>query len=172
MADEKISAMTVTTVVDETLDYIPIVQGGVNKKVARNWFLSAMVTGQTVGFTGGSGSFITVGQDDLIDITVNGGAALNVNNANGDQLTVEDNAIRFDMTGAGVFTLASAAGGIFTMDAAGQITITPASGLNPTIFYAVGDPSNWNTPDILDICTALDRIAAALVARTIGGPIP
>jgi len=39
------------------------------------------------------------------------------------------------------------------------------------IGYIPGVPANWALPVPGDVWTALDRIAAAVVARTVGGPI-
>jgi hypothetical protein len=59
---------------------------------------------------------------------------------------------------------------VLTWNGLGDLIVSATPGRTLTVTYFEAVPANWIGPPA-DIWAALDRIAAAIVARTVGGPI-
>jgi len=183
MADTKISAMPAA--IDVALaDEFPIVKAGVNNKATKQQLLTGAagqnqyLVAATLSHVGmhnfATTSYIRVYDNGNIDIFSAGAAGIQIfNNVNNAQCYIKGNGdIDLICLAAGKITRLGApgvAGQIIIDNLAGQITINGAGII--LIGYVPGVPANWILPAPGDVWTAIDRIAAAVVARTVGGPI-
>lgn len=182
MPDTKISAMPSAASVLNA-DLVPIVQAGINDKATKALLL-----------TGGAGEDIIIVASSLKKAAMqnNAGSCFVWCNDNGSVLTTGNQGAqladsfagaRFNITAANnmemicptvgkTYTIGCSIRNKMVLDDTtlpGAFTLTCAGPV--FIPYTPGAPLNWALPVPPDIWTALDRIAAAIVARTVGGPI-
>lgn len=158
MPDLKISQMNPAPLVDNA-DLIPIVQAGANFFATRDQLLIAhaepITFGNDVGYVlqvDGSNNwslFFGPGVASAFTLDALGNVVLGV-------------CTTFSVVGPGSAEI--------TIDAAGEINLTPAPGFTVQIFYSPASPGDWSGLPT-DLVSAVDRIAAA-VAGLLGGPIP
>jgi hypothetical protein len=165
---QKISAMPSVANVNNA-DELPVVQGGVNMKATRDQYLKT-AGGEIITIAYGpsevqfSDAGFFLGSFDNahgFDFVLANGNHIGMNAAIGIQL---------DASGSGIIQLAVGAG-VIQITAAGAITIAPAVGQVLQLTYTPAVPANW-VGGVGTVWNALDRLSAAIVARTIGGAIP
>lgn len=179
MADEKISAMPAATAT-ATGDLIPIVQGGVNKKATKAVLFQG-AAGATDAYVSGALGFVGV-IDHL------GTSGIQVDDANkklrgfGAILDFQFGTPTgsFQISAAGNISLdAGAHAGIIDLGTVGTAELKLDQGAGTVLLtcanlcsvkYAPAVPGNWAVP-VTTIHQALDRLVAAVVARTLGGAV-
>jgi len=181
MADEKISAMPAAAPLGPEL--VPMVQGGVNKSCT-----PAQIA--ALGGGGGGPHWITPAGGNLswANIALTAGINLGDNGALG--ILMSQNS-QFQVTGlggnatmfwqAGVTWTLNVSGSTkvnFIIGAGGQMTMDPVANsffcdgfASYDYGYVAATPLNW-VGGVSRLERAVDRLAAALIARTVGGPIP
>jgi len=180
MADTKMSDFPATLTVAAG-DYVPVLQGGVNKKAWRSVLLIAGA-GEHISLVGDGTNrsqlisadllnYVRVQQGTGIDILAQLYVKLQTGGAGSiiDMKTTGD--ISITLPGGKIFDVGDLLGAarIVVDRTTNQVSIL--STVQPFITYAAVVPANWALPVPLDIATAIERILAAVVAGAPGGPV-
>lgn len=181
MADEKISAMPAAVGMSNT-DFFPIVQVGANVKALKSDIFNGrpgedisgiVVAGHKYLFQESTATDLQIGPGGigLFDcqntVTIRAFGAISqpfvqCDKVNGIQCQIGPG-------NAGIFLLLVGGGSVTLAGPGNTFTIGGFTGVNYQ--YIAGGAGNWaGSP--ASVGAALDRIAAAIVARTFGGPIP
>jgi len=180
MADTKMSDFPATLSVASG-DYFPILQGGVNKKAWRSVILVA-VAGEHIQLVGNGTNYSRIVSADLLNyVTVHQGTGIDVLSQTYVKIQTGVAGSILDMKTTGDISITLPAGKIFDVgDLLGAARIVVDRTLNqvsilstvqPFVTYVPLVPANWALPVPIDIATAIDRLVAAVVARTVGGPV-
>jgi len=179
MADEKISDMLPVGHCEDA-DILPMVQGGLNVKVAKSVFLTggtgeAMVitensshTARFVSSTGNASVGVQLNQAFVTapQCSMTGGVAA-------ESFVLIDSSgnatVRFKNGQAGKFSNEDEDAGLFIDNAGGTVEIKNGSGV--IVWFVDSTPANWASSPPPDMQAALIRISAA-VAGLLGTPIP
>jgi len=180
MADTKISDMAPALSVLDA-DLIPIVQAGVNLKATRQNLLTAAPGEQIRLVSQGINPARLQSADLGTYVEVRNGGPIDALSAAAARIRAVCGNTDFDMQASGVVLLLIGPGKTITLgDALGSALVLIDRNLNkvsilstnqPLITYVPGNPANWILPAPTDLATAIDRIAAAVVAGAPGGPI-
>jgi len=169
MPSVKISALPASTGCDST-DVLPIVTGGVTEKVPINVLLTA-VGGDVRQMLSTTGNGITVsGITSDVIITGNSLGKVVINNGSLDVFQLQASGDCQIVTNTTDSLTLSGGGHGIAMGPGGNLLIQNAVGFFVDVFYTPATPANWVGP-VLTERAAIDRLAAAIVLRTAGGPI-
>ena len=166
----KISALSAATGV-AGLDNFTLVQGGVNKKVARDVILQAVDT-EDVALTGFFGNDIRCGSVGNVVVTFFESATFEVQDTSGRTFIATDVFNNLDI-GSGFTANLTLTGGLatITMHNIGGIDIASGDGTSVNITFLDPTPGNWAVAPPNDLAQAVIRIANAVVVL-LGTPIP
>jgi hypothetical protein len=170
MADEKISAMPAASFMANA-DDMPILRLGANNKISRNLFMVAGPA-EAAAWQNSSGGWVGLNIAGNALVTAAAGASATMsNNALSGQVTVNVSGAVNGVAAMGqtMSFMMGMAG--FMINAAGHTSLLDTSGASCFVTFVATGAGNWmGVPN--NLATAIDRLAAALVARTAGGPIP
>jgi len=149
---------------------IPLVEGGITQSANRAQLLEASGA-EDLTLIGASGQTIELEAGGNQNFTVAGGGSINLVQTGGDSIAVvAGGGILVSVAAGNVLTISHANGALITIFAGGQIQITPGGAGVVVVGYVPAVPGQWLiVPG--DLATAIDRLVAAVVARTIGGPV-
>ncbi len=166
----KISAMPAAGPLTGT-EPVPVVQSGANKKTTTQAIANLAPAGPPPTQIANGGASVLCSALGAINAVDGGNRDTTFTGTQGALIQMQSGGQININAGFGFLMRLAANGGFLFIGNVGNAQLVDASGASAFVTYVPAVPANWIAPVPTDLAAAIDRCAAAIVARTVGGPI-